>query len=307
MGSREWALIIFTILAQMSVGSFVILGVIHFFAARKAGEAQADRMSDLALYAIGPVLVLGMAASVLHLGNFMNAPRAVTNVASSWLSREIFFSVLYAVVGAAFAFMQWKKAATSAVRAVVAIVAALIGLALVYSISNVYLLQTEPVWNTFTTPISFFTTTFLLGALALGAAFVANYTYNKRKDPGCADEQCALLRSIIYWIALASMVLLGVEVITIPLQFAYLSQAGSEAGLASIAMLYNQFEVLFVLRLVLVFIGAGIFGLFLYRNATIQGKEKLMGNLVYSAFAMVLVAEVIGRYLFYATKVHLGL
>jgi len=37
MNVREWALIAFTILAQMSVGSFLVLGVVHFFAARKDG------------------------------------------------------------------------------------------------------------------------------------------------------------------------------------------------------------------------------------------------------------------------------
>jgi anaerobic dimethyl sulfoxide reductase subunit C (anchor subunit) len=307
MNTRDWALIIFTIFAQMSVGSFLVLGVIHFFARRKAGEAQADLLSDVALYAIGPVLVLGMVASVFHLGHFINAPRAVTNVATSWLSREILCGVLFAITGAIFAFLQWKKIATSTVRFVVALIAAVIGLALVYSISNVYLLQTEPIWNTFATPLSFFTTTFLLGSLAVGVAFVASYTYNKRKDPGCADQQCELLRSTVYRIAMASMLLLGVELITLPLQFAYLVHTGSAAGLEGISMLFSQFGALFILRLVLVFIGAGVFGLLLYRSATTQGTEKLMGNLVYSAFAMVLVAEVIGRYLFYATKVHLGL
>ena len=44
MNMREWALIAFTILAQMSVGSFIILGVVHFFAARKSGDVEADRL-----------------------------------------------------------------------------------------------------------------------------------------------------------------------------------------------------------------------------------------------------------------------
>lgn len=307
MSVREWALIIFTILAQMAVGSFVVLGVVHFFANRKAGLAQADRLSDLALLAVGPVLVLGLIASVFHLGNIVNAPRAVANLATSWLSREILFSILFAIVGGAFAFMQWRKVATPTVRYVVAVIAALIGLALVYSVSNVYLLRTEPAWNTIATPISFFSTTFLLGSLALGAGFVVNYAYLKRKDPGCAEEQCTLLRTVIGWIAVAALVLLGVELVTIPLQLSYLTQAGSPAAVSSVGMMYGEFGVLFALRLVLVFIGAGVFGLFLYRSSMTAGREKIMGNLVYGAFVLVLVSEVIGRWLFYATKVHVGL
>ena len=109
MDVREWALITFTILAQMSVGSFIVLGAIHYFVVQKSGTKQADELSDRALLAIGPVLALGMAASLLHLGNPLNAYKAVTNLGSSWLSREILFGVLFAVVGALFALMQWRK------------------------------------------------------------------------------------------------------------------------------------------------------------------------------------------------------
>ena len=109
MSIREWALILFTILGQMSVGAFLVLGLVHFFAERKAGTAEADRLSDRALLAIGPVLVLGMLASLFHLGNPLNAYRAVANVGTSWLSREILSGVIFAVLGGLFAIMQWRK------------------------------------------------------------------------------------------------------------------------------------------------------------------------------------------------------
>jgi anaerobic dimethyl sulfoxide reductase subunit C len=56
-----------------------------------------------------------------------------------------------------------------------------------------------------------------------------------------------------------------------------------------------------------VFLGAGVFGLFLYRTALSAGREKMIANLIYSAFALVLVAEVIGRFIFYASHVQIGL
>src|SRR5512141_3045797 len=103
MNVREWALVTFSVLAQMSVGSFLILGLVHFLAQRRAGLAQADRLSDIALLAIWPVLALGLLASLFHLGNPLNAYRAILNVANAWLSREILFGVLFAGVGFAFA------------------------------------------------------------------------------------------------------------------------------------------------------------------------------------------------------------
>ena len=72
-------------------------------------------------------------------------------------------------------------------------------------------------------------------------------------------------------------------------------------------MMVRDFGVLLTLRLVLAFIGAGVFGFFLYQNAVSAGREKIMGNLIYAAFALVLVAEVLGRFLFYATQVQIGI
>src|SRR5690554_3591581 len=181
MEVREWALIIFTILAQMAVGSFIVIVVVHFFASRKAGGAEADRMSDRALLALGPILVIGTVASLGHLGNPMNAFRAVNNVGSSWLSREILFNLLFLVVGGAFAIMQWRKLGTPAARNALAWVAAALGVALVFSMSQVYAIRTVPVWDTVATPISFFATTFLLGTLAVGAAYVVNYNFMRRR------------------------------------------------------------------------------------------------------------------------------
>ncbi len=159
MNVREWALILFTILTQMSVGAFVVLGLVHTYALRKAGPEQADQLSDRALLAIGPVLVLGLIGSFGHLGNPLNAPRAITNLGTSWLSREIFFSVAFVVVGGVFALMQWRKLSTFAVRNLVAWVAAVLGLIAVLSMSQVYMLRTVPVWNTSIVQFGFFSTT----------------------------------------------------------------------------------------------------------------------------------------------------
>ncbi len=289
----------------MSVGSFVVLGIVHFFAARKAGAVEADRLSDRALLAIGPVLVLGIIASFFHLGNPLNAYNAIGNIGSSWLSREIFCGVAFTVAGGLFAVMQWRKIGSSATRNIVAVVAALIGLALVFSMSNVYLLRTVPVWDTVTTPVSFFVTTFLLGALAMGAAFVANYSYVQRKNPGLADAQSSLVRSTLRWIGISSMILLGVEFVVVPVYLAYLGS--TPATVAAGELFVGSYSVVLIARLVLVFLGAGLFGAVVYRNAVSVGREKIMGNWAYAAFALVLISEILGRFLFYASHTGFGL
>lgn len=307
MDVREWALIGFSLLTQLAVGAFVVLGVVHYFAQRAKGAAEADRLSDRALLAIGPVLGLGLIASLGHLGNPLNAPRAITNLGSSWLSREILFSVLFTAVGAVFAFMQWRKLGTFAVRAAIAGLAAVIGLVAVYSMSMIYQLPTQPAWDTLATPVTFFTTTLLLGVLALGAAFVANYAYVQRTNPGCAQAQCELLRASLKWLALAAVGLMGIQLIVAPLVVAYLAASPVEAARQSAALMYQQYGLVFGLRLALVFVGAGLLGLFLYRAATNPAQERTMGTLAYAAFAVVLIAEVLGRFVFYAAHVKVGL
>jgi anaerobic dimethyl sulfoxide reductase subunit C (anchor subunit) len=307
MDLREWALIGFTILMQLAVGAFVVLGVVHYATQRAKGVAEADRLSDRSLLAIGPVVGLALIASLFHLGNPLNAPRAITNLATSWLSREILFSVLFTLLGAAFAFMQWRKLGSFTLRAGLAGVAAVIGLIGVYSMSLIYQLPTQPAWNTPATTVTFFTTTLLLGVLALGAAFVANYAYVQRTNPGCADAQCELLRTYLRYFALAAVGLAGIQLIVAPLVVSYLAASPAEAARQSAALMYREFGLVFGLRLALVFIGAGLLGLFIYRNALSAGREKVAGNLAYAAFAIVLVAEVLGRFVFYASHVKVGL
>ena len=69
---HELPLVTFTIIAQMCVGAFVTLGVIHVLGAAVPRRVM-DRVSDPALYALGPLLVLGLAASTFHLGSPLRA------------------------------------------------------------------------------------------------------------------------------------------------------------------------------------------------------------------------------------------
>ena len=104
---------------------------------------------------------------------------------------------------------------------------------------------------------------------------------------------------------MASVVLLGVEFVVVPIYVAYLA-TGSAAAVASAKLMIGPFGLVFVLRLLFAFVGAGIFGVFLYQITQAAGKEKTLGYLAYSAFVLVLVAEVMGRFLFYATRVRIG-
>ena len=309
MNVHELPLVAFTILAQMSVGSFVVLGVVHLFGIRKHGHGAVDRLSDPALYAIGPAMVLGLIASIFHLGNPVNALNAINHLGSSWLSREIFFGSAFACMGAVFAVVQWRRWLTPLLRQILAGATALVGLVLVYSMSMVYMLPTVPAWNHWATPVGFFTTTFLLGALAVGAALVIVYTYRQRaaaavtksatetaSEPTGAESAAAeavtadvvgddtraatsaLLRSSLRRIAAASIVMLGVEFVVLPVYALDLASGNANAQ-ASAATLMTAGGAFLLTRLILVFLGAGLLGFFLYRSAA-RGHQR---HLVYLA------------------------
>jgi anaerobic dimethyl sulfoxide reductase subunit C (anchor subunit) len=282
MNTHELPLVLFTVMGQMSVGCFVVLGALHLFFGRRA-----ERLSEIALYAIGPVMVLAMMISVLHLGNPVNALHSIEHLGSSWLSREIFFGSSFAGLGAAFALCQWRKWFPPLLRQLLAGVTALVGLVFVYSMSMVYMLPTVPGWDSWATPVTFFTTTFLLGSLAVGTALVLA----RRPD----DE---IVTVAVRWVGVAALVLLGVEFVVFPTYALQLTGKGPAGVETADALLYGGGSML-ILRLILVFAGAGLLGLLL--------RRRVMAYTVIGAFGLVLASELIGRLLFYSSMTQIGI
>lgn len=306
MNTTELALVIFTIFAQMSVGAFLVLGGVHFFATRYAGIEEADKLSTYALLAIGPIMVAGLIVSFLHLGNPINAPRAIMNLGTSWLSREILFGVLFAGAGFLFALMQWRKWGSAGLRNIIALVAAVFGVGLVFSMAMVYYsLPAVPAWNNWATLVSFFATTILLGAVAISAAFVGAYAYLHSRKQESSDKQRQILAITLRWMALVSLVVLGVQLIVQPIYMGYLASAGPVAE-KSAAILVDEHGMLFALRFVLLFLGAGLFSFFIYKFARSARNIGLLSTLAFAAFGLVLAGELVGRYLFYASFVRIG-
>ena len=302
----ELPLVIFTIIAQMSVGSFVVLGLIHLFGAR-TGRGAIDKVSDPALYAIGPILVLGLLASMTHLGTPIRAINALRHLDSSWLSREIFFGLLFAAIGGAFAFTQWFKWLTPRLRQALAGLAALVGLALIWSMTMVYLLPTVPAWNSWATPARFFATTFLLGALAVGAALVVTADVRRRRGAAADEASDTVIMSSLRGIAIGAIAMLGVEFVVLPLYLGKLATDGSAATTASAGTLVTTYGGYAVVQLVLVFLGVALLGVFLSRLAKRFSTARMLALAPVAAFVLVFAGEIIGRMLFYASYARVGL
>lgn len=328
MNVHEWPLTAFTILAQMSVGAFITLGLVTVFARSKHSAKIIDRIAKPALYAIGPIMVLALIASLFHLGNVFKAPNALRNIATSWLAREILFGAGFAVLGFAFALMQWFQWFNATIRQVIAIITALWGLVFIWVMAHVYLLPTVPAWNHWTTPASFYLSAGLTGSLAIAVAFAAwpvvsnkwpaldhalsgrgstsaprKSSTKAKSSANTADvETQALTNSVLKWIGILSVLLLAFQLaVTV---FAQMRPAGPNPPVEVFSPTW------FIVRVILLVLGAGLMGIYLMlssqENALLKKTRSLL-SLTVTSFILVTISEVIARFMFYAEMNPVGI
>ena len=287
---RERSLVAFSLLLQTAVGASWVLWVMRDWITRQAGTAAANALTDRAQLAVPALAVLGMIASLFHLGTPLNAWRALTNLRSSWLSREILLAVLFTGASGLFAGLQWFKLGSTGDRAILAWAARTVGLGLVFSMANAYRLRTIPAWDTNFTPISFVVTTFLAGGLMAGLTLVMN-----------ADASSELPRSLLHWIALGAIVLLTVELAMDSVWIAVLV-AGRGAALRAAAKITQEYRTIFRLRRALMIMG--VLAACAMLSPWVEGEW--MGIAMALAFGLVLASEMLGRQLFYEARTRHG-
>jgi anaerobic dimethyl sulfoxide reductase subunit C (anchor subunit) len=300
MNTREWALLIFSILAQLAVGMMLVLLIVRTFAARKLGIENATRLTQVPFYAVVPIMVLALIASLFHLGKVLHVIGAVPNLATSWMSREVVFAVIFMILSAVFAFLQWRKLGSESLLTVTGWITTVVGLILVYCMGMTYMLPTQPAWNSFATPVNFYLAALLLGALGTAVSLVS---VSARTQMTAAGDE--FVNSALRSIAIASIVLLGLEFVVLPVYMAFLSTQGP-AAVQTLKILFDDYAVVLAVRVFLVFAGAGVLTTYLYRRASIAGADAVRADLAYGAFVLVLFGEVLARFLFYATHYRIG-
>ena len=156
----------FTTLAQWSVGIIVCLSwpVIHNHGLSSIFDTGLNLENPLLL----ALILIGSAtlSSFLHLGNPVNAPRALNNLSGSWLSREILAIGVFSVSLVVTVILGWKTGNPGHLKYLV-VVSSVSGMALLWTMARVYIVPTIPAWNSWHTPVSFVSTALGLGLLTL--------------------------------------------------------------------------------------------------------------------------------------------
>ena len=171
----HWPLIVLTLLTQISLGALATAVGLELGGAGDGSPTAS--VTGLGGPATGAFLAgaVALAASLLHLGRPTRALKALRNLRTSWLSREVAlfsaFSILSFAYAASWAGPAWfghdgagtalGNLLTSSLR----IAATLAGVAGVYASARLYLVPARPVWNSRRTPVAFFATAVSIGPL----------------------------------------------------------------------------------------------------------------------------------------------
>ncbi len=281
MNLRDWALVAFTLLVESSAGILLMAAALHLLAPRGTLH-ETSRALEMPLLAAAGAAALGLLASLAHLGQPAGAWLAISNVRTSWLSREVVLAAAFAA-SAAFAGLLFRTdAASTSSRTAACVVAAVLGIATVYAMSRVYMVSAQPPWNRLVTPVSFLATTAILGAVVVHIALEG-------------------LEPQARWMAAAAIALLVVQVLLLPAQVGALAREPSAA--ISAASVGSMVGWLAAGRVVATLVAAVLLAIGLRGGAAIPFAPSTIGI---AALALVAVSEILGRVLFYASSVHLG-
>ena len=272
---EQLSLVIFSICIQAAIGIMLFIGI-----GRLLNKDGVFRNATLLAAALG---IVGMSTSLLHLGRPMGAIRALNHFATSWLSREIWFTSIFVGLVVVTALLVLLKPENKGSATGLTWVAAIVGLVDVFVMASIYSTTSAPIWQGNATFVEFYA-----AAISMGAVLFLLLSLNEAVSMGKI-------------VALATV---GIVVIQVAVVVPSFVAAGSSTSLA----LQRSLEILAgmglanSLKWIAILAGASIM-LWLAR----EEKVKSYGALVTSGALLLLVGQIVGRYLFYVSVVVTGI
>lgn len=186
-------LILFTLLGQLAVGGFWAASWL-FPPLWTLTDRLTTPLRLIPHLLIGLSLGLGLLASFAHLGSKRNAWRSLTHLSHSWLSREIFFALLFGLgwLATVLTDLLFQRSIDE-----LSSITAILGIGLVHSMGQVYRIPAAPGWNSWRTNAGFFVSAILLGLTAMSPML----TYESRLSGVPVPP--------IFWIFIGTSILLA--------------------------------------------------------------------------------------------------
>lgn len=284
--AEEWPLLVFSVLGQLSIGTFIMLSIVRTFLKTKVGAKAADDLTRIGILAVGPVLLVALIATFFHLGSPTNAFYAVVNIQTSWLSREIFFTGLFFMLWAVTFFLSKKDQPTETWEWI----ASIVGIIAILSMAGVYAHSNKPAWTNVNTYLAFLGAACFMGAIAAGTVVTFGMKEKQLEES---------VQKVLRQVNLIAFGAIAIQLIILPIYVSYLAGAG-EAAKASAELLFNSYFLLFALKWVL---SISVAALMYYGITRRNTKQEPAGTIMYTALGGAILGEFIGRYIFYAMAV----
>lgn len=272
----HWSLVFFLVLSQWSVGLFAALPIF----AGLTGESWSGFTLAASAFVIG---IVSLHTALFHLGRPVHAVRAMKAWRHSWLSREVIAFAIFGAFGVAPSIAALFDRGVEFVAS--STVCALLGAIGIWCSVGIYRIPARPAWDSRRTPIQFFATTLLLGAVS--AIFVIHLL-------GAQQFHAATLWTLA---AIAGGSALAQLFSSLQLVFHGLGASDSPVRGAAL-LLTRRFSKLFWLRSTIL---CAVVVLVLVAESLAGSTAGVV--LSSTAFGLALLGELIGRYLFFVTVV----
>jgi DMSO reductase anchor subunit len=286
--NHEGALIAFTLLAQLVAGATILYAVLWFTRKDEMSGVPAGfhpKTPELLLL-IG--LIAAMFISIFHLGSPRQAVNALSNPGNSWVSREILGLSLFAMSLFLLFLGRWLAPGRRITLTFLFLFSLLSAAALVLIMIRIYMIPVVVTWNSWYTPFSFITTTFVLGT----GAILAYMTIVQREWSGTGP-----LTIIMFLFLVVEAVITGLN----------------QYRLSHLSVIhYNRFlleniHLNFTIIRIVIIMAVLMLLVFYQRKIKSAGGQGWVNTLIGLAILLVLFEQVAGRWLFFASFVKMGI
>ena len=306
----HFPLVFMLTLTQMAFGIFAAtFAVTQLFPA-----IESSLQSRLDLLAFG-VLVMGLNVALLHLGRPLKAYRAMANIKTSWLSREI--AGFNAFAGTATVLLAWGWLSQPAEWTgiplwIPTLQTTIFGAIAIACSAMLYIVTKRPLWTAFRTSSLFFLTSAILGpaTVAFAISFLASGpSWAKILTPESPFADAATLNSACSMLAIAVLVFVAIKLAIEASIFTHLKSTEFTPWRHAAKLMANDLRWTTATRYILAVIGGVVFPLIYLLQISFGGVgesgQVFGGNWVLMGIGLVILiaAELIERYLFFSVSV----
>ena len=304
MPQNAWSLLIFTLFTQMSVGAFCMAELINLSYSKEFGFENLHPLRYSSRLFVFVAAFLAGVSAVFHLKNWAHAYYAFNNIRTSWVSKEMVLFFLFVASVGMLALMSWRKAKARLLQRIIALAGAFSGIVLIYAMAKIYMLLTIPSWNNWTTPGFFFSAAILLGTLAV-IVLHSNYLPSSKSVSHVGDIRERWRVKTLPTLLKLLLVCIGIGIFITGF-FAYrIMSVAEEQGTVSTGMSAEK-QLLFSLRIILYVTGWALLFLGLKKTHQADDIQEKLNRHIFGASILITLAEVLGRYLFFASFYKVG-